>query len=66
MLAKVALNDGVNALALAMAREVCATILMFIVARRYDDSRVVQLFEVVIKQQWYSRVASKLVQAPGA
>lgn len=34
VLAKVALNDGVNAVALAMAREVCATILMFIIARR--------------------------------
>lgn len=34
VLAKVALNDGVNAVALAMAREICATILMFIIARR--------------------------------
>lgn len=34
VLAKVALDDGVNAVALAMAREVCATILMFIIARR--------------------------------
>ncbi|CAM9325411.1 unnamed protein product [Scytosiphon promiscuus] len=36
VLAKVALNDGVNAVALAMAREACATILMFIIARRFD------------------------------
>lgn len=36
MLAKVALNDGVNAVALAMAREACAAVLMFIIARRYD------------------------------
>ncbi|CAM9281774.1 unnamed protein product [Ectocarpus sp. 6 AP-2014] len=38
VLAKVALNDGVNAVALAMAREVCATILMFIIARRVDGA----------------------------
>lgn len=35
VLAKVALNDGVNAVALAMSREACATVLMFMIARRY-------------------------------
>lgn len=40
MLAKVALNDGVNAVALAMAREACAAVLMFIIARRYTCGRL--------------------------
>lgn len=38
-MAKVALNDGVNGVALAMAREACATVLMFIIARRYGTVR---------------------------
>lgn len=34
-MAKVALNDGVNGIALAMAREGLATIFMFMIARRW-------------------------------
>lgn len=40
VLAKVALNDGVNAVALAMSREACATVLMFAIARRYRQQHL--------------------------